>query len=94
MASKIKHHVKFFKALGHETRLKALRYLWTTPCMGAPMAKLREHLGVSKANLSQHMSILRDSGLIYIKPIGRPSLVYVVTDNELLLQVLDALEAE
>jgi len=49
------------KAFAHPTRI----HLLTLLCAGArPLATIQEQLAVSKANLSQHVAILKSAGLV------------------------------
>ena len=56
------------KAFANATRLQML------DCLGRrdwAAAELQEHLGISKANLSQHVAILRASGIVGTRRKGR-----------------------
>lgn len=59
--------VKIFKALGHPIRYKIIKFLYTGPkCV----CKLNENIEFSQANLSQHLRILKDAGLVKSEKIG------------------------
>ncbi|SKA81306.1 ArsR family transcriptional regulator [Caloramator quimbayensis] len=59
--------VKIFKALGHPIRYKIIKFLYNGPkCV----CKLNENIEFSQANLSQHLRILKDAGLVKSEKIG------------------------
>lgn len=59
--------VKIFKALGHPIRYKIVRFLCDGPkCV----CKLNEKIEFSQANLSQHLRILKDAGLVKSEKVG------------------------
>ena len=53
--------VKLFKALGDETRLKILFLLARKNVCAKGISR---HLGISEAAVSQHIKVLKDSGII------------------------------
>ena len=59
--------VKIFKALGHPVRFKIMKFLCDGPkCV----CKLNERFEYSQANLSQHLRILKDAGLVKNEKVG------------------------
>jgi DNA-binding transcriptional ArsR family regulator len=59
--------VKVFKALGHPIRYKIMKFLLDgTKCV----CKLNENVEFSQSNLSQHLRILRDAGLVRTEKVG------------------------
>ncbi|MCB2294527.1 metalloregulator ArsR/SmtB family transcription factor [Clostridium algoriphilum] len=59
--------VKIFKALGNPVRYKIMQYLCDGPqCV----CKLNEKIEFSQANLSQHLRILKDAGLVNSQKVG------------------------
>lgn len=59
--------VKIFKALGHPVRFKIMKFLSNGPkCV----CKLNEEFEYSQANLSQHLRILKDAGLVKSEKVG------------------------
>lgn len=56
------------KAFANSTRLHLLDMLGKGEC---PVSKLQEELGISKANLSQHLTILRSAGVIVTQRQGK-----------------------
>lgn len=59
--------IKVFKALGHPVRYKIMKFLCEGPkCV----CKLNEEFQYSQANLSQHLRILKDAGLVKSEKVG------------------------
>lgn len=59
--------VKIFKALGNPVRFKIMKFLCDEPkCV----CKLNEKFEYSQANLSQHLRILKDAGLVKSEKVG------------------------
>lgn len=59
--------VKIFKALGHPVRYKIIKFLYDGPkCV----CKLNANIEFSQANLSQHLRILKDAGLVKNEKVG------------------------
>ena len=56
------------RAIGHATRL---RIVDTMAADEMSFGELRERLGITKANLSQHLTVLRASGLVTVRRDGR-----------------------
>ena len=53
--------VKILKALGHPIRFQIVQFLLDKPhCV----CELKEHLDFSQPNLSQHLKILKEAGII------------------------------
>jgi len=63
--------VKRLAALAHETRLRLFRTLIAAGPEGVPAGTLAERLGVSPSNLSAHLTILSQTGLIAARRSGR-----------------------
>lgn len=59
--------VQLFKALGDETRLKILLILSRRKICAKGIAR---HLGISEAAVSQHIKILKESGIIIGEKVG------------------------
>ena len=64
-------------ALGHPTRLRVFRTLIAAGPDGMPAGELAARVGVAKNNLSSHLNVLRQGGLIVMRPSGR-SRIYAV----------------
>ncbi|WP_291967299.1 metalloregulator ArsR/SmtB family transcription factor [Caloramator sp.] len=59
--------VKIFKALGHPIRYKIVKFLIDGPeCV----CKLNENIEFSQSNLSQHLRILKDAGVVKGEKVG------------------------
>lgn len=56
------------KALGEETRLRMLRLLFTDRMS---VTEIAEHLHVSQYNVSKHLRVMRESGLLEIEKCGQ-----------------------
>ncbi|GKU23199.1 ArsR/SmtB family transcription factor [Clostridium folliculivorans] len=71
--------VKIFKALGHPIRYKIVKYLFDGPkCV----CKLNEDIEFSQANLSQHLKILKESGILSSEKIGL-NIHYRISNDEI-----------
>ena len=64
----IERQVQICKAFAHATRLQMLDLLGQREW---PLAKLQVQLGVSKANLSQHVAVLKAAGVIVTRRQGK-----------------------
>lgn len=71
---------EFCKALSHPTRHAIIQQLKETEHNVTELAHL---LGVSQSNLSQHLSILRDAGIVLAKRTGN-TVSYSITDPSIL----------
>jgi len=70
--------VKIFKALGNSTRFEILKYLVTHPnCITGDIVKV---LPLAQATVSQHLKVLRESGLI-TGTIEGPATSYCLNDE-------------
>lgn len=71
--------VKIFKALGHPIRYKIVKFLFDGPkCV----CKINENIEFSQANLSQHLKILKDSGILSSEKIGM-NIHYRISNDEI-----------
>ncbi len=69
MKEEVKKMAKVFKALGEPTRLKIIKILASEGgylCVGA----IAERLGISQPAVSQHLKILKESGILDSKRMG------------------------
>ena len=80
---------ELLKIIGHPTRLKILQLLKHNGEMC--VCELLPLLEVSQPNLSQHLSILRLSGLVENNKVGN-TIRYRLADNELLHEILEIIE--
>ena len=58
-------------ALAHPTRLTVFRTVMKSGTAGLPAGKLAEDIGVLPSNLSGHLNILVQAGLLSMSPEGR-----------------------
>ena len=65
------------KALGEETRLRILRLLFKQPMS---VNEIAEKLDVSQYNISKHLRIMREAGLLELEKQGKQRLYSVVDD--------------
>jgi DNA-binding transcriptional ArsR family regulator len=65
------------RALGEETRLRILRLLFKEP-LG--VNEISERLKVSQYNVSKHLRIMREAGLLEVEKLGKQRLHSVVGD--------------
>ena len=79
--------VKLFKSLGHPVRLKIVKKLGRERLC---VCELQEDVEFSQSNLSQHLKILRDSGVLTAEKEGL-KVMYQLKD-ERFLQVIDTME--
>lgn len=71
--------VKIFKALGHPIRYKIIKFLYDGPkCV----CKLNEDIEFSQANLSQHLKILKEAGILTSEKIGM-NIHYRISSEEI-----------
>ena len=72
-------HAQVCKVLAHPVRLEILDVLRDGPRSPSELADL---VGVARANLSQHLAVMRSNGLVRRRRVGRGT-VYMVTDTRL-----------
>ena len=73
-------HARFCKAMAHPTRLRLLDLLKTRD---KSVNELAAELRVSQANLSQHLSILREIGVVKARRVGM-NVQYSVTSPKII----------
>ena len=76
------------KALGHPTRLRILCLLQRE---GSCVQELEQKLDLRQSNVSQHLRILRDLGLVRMERNGQT--VCYSLNNELVRPILETLES-
>jgi ArsR family transcriptional regulator len=70
----------FCKALSHPTRHAIIQHLKKDPCSVTELARV---IGVKQANLSQHLAILRDTGILITKRSGL-NILYSIADQRII----------
>jgi ArsR family transcriptional regulator len=71
--------IKIFKALGHPIRYKIVKFLYDGPkCV----CKLNENIEFSQANLSQHLKILKEAGILSSEKVGM-NMHYKISSDEI-----------
>ena len=71
--------VRIFKALGHPIRYEIVKFLLDEPkCV----CKLNENIKFTQSNLSQHLRILKDAGILKSEKYGL-KIIYSVTNDEI-----------
>jgi len=81
-----------FGALGHESRLEALRLLLRAHPDGMVAGELQEELGIPASTLSHHLDALRREGLI--EPVREGRFLRYAVVAESLRELLGFLYAE
>lgn len=71
--------IRIFKALGHPIRYKIVKFLYDGPkCV----CKLNEDIEFSQANLSQHLKILKEAGIVSSEKVGM-NVHYKISNEEI-----------
>lgn len=71
-------YVRIYKALAHPIRIKIVRTLRDGPLC---VCTLNENVEFSQSNLSQHLKILKDAGILKSEKDGI-KILYSIKDNE------------
>jgi len=80
-----------FKALSDTTRLKIMWLLFTVD-LKVSVSEIIDVLGESQCNVSKHLKVLKNAGLIYEKKEGRWSFYYYLeNDNKFHKYIQDAI---
>jgi ArsR family transcriptional regulator len=69
---------EFFKTLGHPSRIRVLELLSERE---HAVAEMLPEVGIEAANLSQHLAVLRRSGLVVTRREGS-TVIYALTSPE------------
>jgi len=75
----IKNKVKFFKALGDETRLKIVRYLLNHKCCACGFTSMTKK---DQTTISRHLKVLVEAGILNYEKRGR-NIIYSIKDDEI-----------
>lgn len=79
--------VKIFKALGHPIRYKIVKFLYSgSRCV----CKLNEDIEFSQANLSQHLKILKDAGILKSEKVGMN--IHYEISSEKIKDIIDSVD--
>lgn len=79
--------VKIFKALGHPIRYKIVKFLYDGPkCV----CKLNENIEFSQANLSQHLKILKEAGILSSEKVGMN--IHYSLSSEEIKNIIDSVD--
>jgi len=73
-------YTTIFKALGDTTRLKIMWLLFTVD-LKVSVSEIIDVLGERQCNVSKHLKILKNAGLIYEKKEGRWSFYYYLEND-------------
>lgn len=85
--------INFLKAMAHPVRYNIIKFLYEGPkCV----CKLNEEFDFSQANLSQHLRVLKDAGILKSEKVGlethyslcNDSIKEIVTNVEMYVQNL------
>lgn len=79
-------HASLCKALADPKRLLIIQALRDNPIT---VGELADELGLSQSNVSQHLAILRDRGVVAAERVGNN--VYYSLTNRKILQAIDIL---
>lgn len=74
--------LNFFKALGHESRLKIIGTLANRECT---VGELADMLGVKEPTVSQHLNMLKEARLVTVRPQGNHR--YYAFNNQALIDM-------
>lgn len=79
--------VRIYKALAHPIRLKIMKKLiWQSMCV----CEMNEDVDFSQSNLSQHLKVLRDAGIVYCEKEGL-RINYYIKDPRI-IEILKSVE--
>lgn len=81
----VKNKVKFFKALGDETRLKIVRYLINHNFCACEFASVTKK---DQTTISRHLKILVEAGILKYEKKGR-NIIYSIKDVEIKKELLN-----
>lgn len=63
-------NMKFFQAIGNETRQGILLFLIQSGERGARVNEITENAHLSRPAVSHHLNVLKDAGIIHCRPEG------------------------
>lgn len=77
----LEHITDVFKAFGNVTRLKIFRALHNSESNGLSVNKLNETVGTSQANISKHLKVMEEQGLLDVRSEGTTR-IYFIADEQ------------
>jgi len=75
----IKNKVKFFKALGDETRLSIVKYLLNNKYCACEFTSMTKK---DQTTISRHLKVLVEAGILKYEKKGR-NIIYSIKDDEI-----------
>jgi len=81
----IKNKVKFFKALGDETRLSIVKYLLNSEYCACEFAAMTKK---DQTTVSRHLKELTEAGILKYEKKGR-NIIYSIKDDEIKKRLLN-----
>ena len=69
--------IEFAKAIADDTRQSIMQFCC---CDWRSVSEIVEHTGVSQPTVSHHLAVLRDAGLVTVRPEGRQT--YYTLDQQ------------
>lgn len=81
----IKNKVKFFKALGDETRLKIVKYLLSHEHCACDFTSMTKK---DQTTISRHLKVLVGAGILKYEKRGR-NIIYSIKDDEIKKRLLN-----
>lgn len=78
----LEHITDIFKAFGNVTRLKIFQSLHNTDEDGLSVNKLNEEVGTSQANISKHLNVMEEQGLLDVRSDGTTR-IYCIADEQI-----------
>jgi DNA-binding transcriptional ArsR family regulator len=90
----LEHISEIFKAFGNVTRLKIFQALHNTDEDGLSVNELNEEVGTSQANISKHLNVMEDQGLLDVRSDGTTRIYYIADERvtEICERVCDYME--
>lgn len=80
-----KNKVKFFKALGDETRFRIVKYLLNHEYRACDFTSMTKK---DQTTVSRHLKVLVEAGILKYKKNGR-NIIYGIRDNEVKKSLLN-----
>lgn len=81
----VKNKIKFFKALGDETRLSIVKYLLNNEYCACEFTSM---IKKDQTTVSRHLKILVEAGILKYEKKGR-NIIYSIKDDEIKKELLN-----